>query len=313
MKSEIHLSDYIEDIEINGLRGRMLLIPGKSTKAKNVNILFVHGHHSSIERLEGIAKLLYRYGNICLPDLPGFGGMDSLYTIGQKPTVDSLADYLATLIRLQYGTKKKFVLVGFSFGFPVLTRMLQKYPAIRKQVSGVISLAGFVHSDGFVFSKQRMTMYKIGATIVGRRPMSIVLREVFLRKYFIALFYTKTRNAKSKFQDVDRSTLSKLITFETMLWRTNDVRTHYFTTLQFLRLDIIRGQDVLQIPVIHIALSADQYFDNRVVEQHLKVAYSTVKTIHVKVDAHAPVIIDSAEDVDQYFPKEVRTYLEGMQ
>ena len=90
---------YIVPVNINGLKGRMLKVPA-SAKMKR-EIIFVYGHHASLERVYGFAEFLRRYGNVLVPDLPGFGGMDSYYKIHEKPTLDNLADYLASIVKLR--------------------------------------------------------------------------------------------------------------------------------------------------------------------------------------------------------------------
>ena len=85
----------------------------------------LYGHHSSLERVYGLAEDMSQYGNVTIPDYPGFGGMDSFYKIGMKPTLDNLADYLATFVKLRY-RGKKVTIVGMSLGFVIATRMLQR-------------------------------------------------------------------------------------------------------------------------------------------------------------------------------------------
>jgi hypothetical protein len=114
-------ADFIVPLNINGLEGRMLNMPSKKKNAPN--ILFIYGQHSSLERWMGIAEELSKLGNVVMPDLPGLGGMDSLYHIGQPATIDNMADYLATFIKLKY-KGKKVIVIGMSLGFVVVTRML---------------------------------------------------------------------------------------------------------------------------------------------------------------------------------------------
>src|ERR1700741_1092962 len=122
-------ADHIVPLYINGMNGRMLHIPGPAHTKRE--ILFIYGHHSTLERWWGLVQDLNQYGTVTMPDLPGFGGMDSFYRIGQKPTIDNLADYLAAFIKMHY-KKRKFTIAGLSFGFLVATRMLQRYPEMAK-------------------------------------------------------------------------------------------------------------------------------------------------------------------------------------
>src|SRR5579862_6532373 len=126
-KAELKAEDFIVPLNINGLEGRMLRLPAQ--KASQPEILFIYGQHSSLERWWGLALELNKLGPITMPDLPGFGGMQSLYKIGKTASVDDLADYLAAFVKLKY-RNKKFVIAGMSLGFVIVTRMLQKYPEL---------------------------------------------------------------------------------------------------------------------------------------------------------------------------------------
>ncbi len=309
MSERIDIAEYIEPIEINGLSGRVLNLPTTNKKARRVELLFVYGHHTSIERLAGVAKLLSRYGNVCIPDLPGFGGMQPLYRIGQKPTIDNLADYLAAFVRMRYRSNRKVVMCGFSFGFMVLTRMYQKYPDLRGKVESVISLAGFLHNDNFTLSLARKRFYYLSAWAVCNRPLSFAAREIFFRKWFMGTIYTRLHNAKHKFDGLDKQTLKKMTDFEVHLWRCNDMRTYCYTAMQFLRADLVTNSEQLDLNLFHIALSEDQYFDNQAVEQHMRIVYKNLRTVHAEVTSHAPSLIEEAEDVEHFFPGELKTYL----
>lgn len=312
MKKAFDLNDYIEDIELNGLQGRMINAPTTNPKAKKLNILLFHGHHSSLERMGGVAELLLDYGNFCMPDFPGFGGMDPLYKIGLMPDYDNLADYMAAFIKLHYGTKKKFVVVGYSFGFVVLGRMLQKYPELKNQVIEVVGIASFVSGESFVFSKNRLRIYTAMALIGQTRLGSFVIRELFLRKWFIGTIYVRTRNAKVKFAKYSKVEVDKYIDFEVHLWRCNDLRTHAYTILEMFRVNLLNNDQKIDTNVISIVVDGDHYFDNKTVEQHLNVLFDKVKVYRAKVDVHGMSIIADAKDAEMYFPKQVRAHLRSL-
>lgn len=138
-------ADYIKPLSINGLKGRVLKIPAKKkTTGSKSEILIIYGHHSSLERMFTIAQSISRHGNVTMPDLPGFGGMDSFYKIGEKPTLDNMADYLATFIKLNY-RNKKINIGGMSFGFLVITRMLQKYPKLANKINILVNHVFFLN------------------------------------------------------------------------------------------------------------------------------------------------------------------------
>jgi len=80
--------------------------------------------------------------------------MDSFYKIGRAPTLDAFADYLAAFIKMRY-RNRRVTIVGISFGFLVVTRMLQRYPELCKRIDLVVSIVGFMHRDDFTFPPRR--------------------------------------------------------------------------------------------------------------------------------------------------------------
>lgn len=281
-------SEYIAPLNINGLEGRVLHLPAPMGK-EDKEILFVYGHHSSLERWWGLIQVLNHYGAVTMPDLPGFGGMDSLYKIGKKPSIDNLADYLATFIKLKY-KKKKIIIAGMSFGFVVATRMLQRYPELEKKVSLIISVVGFAHRDDFTLSKPRYNSYLLLAKTMSHRLPAFVFRYVCLNSLVLHAAYARTHNAKKKFATVSSPEEFKyLMDIEVGLWQDNDVRTYMYTTTQFLKLDNCYKR--VNVPLWHVSTTADHFFDHNIVEQHLRVIYKDFHSAEAKLNSHAPSVL----------------------
>lgn len=297
-------ADYIERLDINGLGGRMLRLPAPRNKSKE--ILFIYGHHSSLERWWGVAQVLNRYGAVTIPDLPGFGGMDSFYKIGSKPTVDNLADYLAAFIKLRYN-RRRITLVSMSFGFVIVTRMLQKYPDLTKKVDLLVSVAGFSHYDEFTFSRARHTAYFTFSRFLSRRLPSIFFKNIALNPAVIRAAYARTHNAKVKFAGLSGDDHRAMMDFEVYLWHANDPRTHMATTAEFLRVNNLDCR--IDLPLHHVAISADQYFDGYTVEQHLRIIFPEVTVHKAKMDRHAPSIIATREQAAKLFPPSIKRLL----
>lgn len=297
-------SDYIASLHMNGLRGRMLYMPPRNNKKRNM--LIVYGHHASIERMFGMADDLNKYGSVTIPDLPGFGGMQSFYTIGEKPTLDIMADYLASFIKMRY-KRKRLTIMGMSFGFLVVTRMLQKYPELAHKVDMVVSIVGFVHHQDFKLKKPTYVMLRSMAWLFSKRIPAIVARHVFLRKLFINVAYKVVAKSHSKLKDADSKERQKRIDFEVILWQCNDVRTYMDTGITMLTVDLCNKQ--LDLPVYHIEVQDDRYFDNRVVEQHLNVIYNKVHIHKSTMPNHAPSIVADAKAAAGFMPKKMRRLL----
>ena len=297
-------SDYIVPLDLNGLHGRMAKLPAPANRKRE--ILLLYGHHASLERLQGLAELLNDYGGVTMVDLPGFGGMDSFYKIGQKPTLDTMADYLASVIKLRY-RGRRFTIIAVSFGFIVATRMLQRYPDIAKKVDLLVSVVGFTHHSEFTFSRARYLGYRYGASIFSRRLPSIFFQNVMLHPLVIKTIYSRTHNAKHKFRGLSAEQRKKAINFEVHLWRCNDGRTHMDTSVTMLTVDNL--QPKIDMPVWHLSVKNDNYFDNHRVEQHMRIIFSDFHSAPIRMDSHSASIIASKKESEPLVPVELRKVL----
>ena len=305
-KKTLNPADYIVPLDINGMQGRMLHLPAPKNKTKN--ILLVAGHHTSIERLFGVVTELNKYADVTSPDLPGFGGMDSFYTIGKVPTLDNLADYLAAVIRLRYKKNERIIAVGISFGFAVVTRMMQKYPDLAKRTDFVVSLVGLVHKDDFALRKRIMWELRTLTSILQHPVPAWIMLHGILQPKLIRTTYHLYSNVNPKMKDVSRAERDQLIDFEIGLWRNNDVRTHAFTTHVMFDLDLCNAQ--ADVPVYHVGVPGDRYFDNYRVEQHMRVIFNNFTFIKSQMKGHVPTVIATAEDAAPFVPPELRKLLQ---
>lgn len=303
-KQDLNVADYIVPLEMNGLQGRMLRMP--APKGKNREILFIYGHHSSLERWWGAIQDLNQYGAITMPDLPGFGGMESLHKIGEKPDIDTLADYLAAFMKLRY-KHRRVTIFGLSFGFVVVTRMLQRYPDLAKRVDLLVSVVGFAHHEDFIFSPSNKRMFRLFSSFWSHRLPAIFFRNVCLHPSLLRAAYAKTPNAKEKFKGKNREAFDKTMDFEVKLWHANDVRTHWATTAEFLKFNNCTKQ--VNLPVYHVSVKNDRYFDNNLVEQHMRVIFTDFKEYRSRMGSHAPSIIANAQEAAPLFPKPLRKLL----
>lgn len=277
-------------------------------KNKNREILFIYGHHASIERQFGLIEVLNRYGSVTVPDLPGFGGMQSFYRIGEKPSIDNLADYLASFVQLRYKNKrKKITIAAVSLGFAITTRMLQKYPDIAKKVDLLISIVGFVHHEEFRFKRSTYLSFRYGASLFSRRVPSWIARTLILRPFIIRKVYESVSATNPKLKDANKEERDARINFEIVLWRINDLRTYMDTTVSMMKLNLCDKQ--VDLPVYHVAVAHDRYFNNDLVEQHLGVVYNKVEVIAARMPAHAPTVIADAKAASGIVPLKVRRLL----
>lgn len=298
-------SSQITAIEINGLKGRMInLEPPKNKKRE---ILLLYGHHSSIERMSGIADNLNDYGRVVIPDLPGFGGMDSFYKIGLKPTVDNYADYLATFIKLKY-KNKRFTLISMSYSFLITTRMLQKYPDIAKQVDLLVSSVGFVHYDDFRLPKYQIGGLKILSSLLQYNPFAYIAKHTFFSEFAVKNFYNYFGARHSKMQDAgDKKVKEKRIKTEVILWDINDMRTRMKTMYDSFSANLLNAQ--VDLPVHHVFVEDDRFFNNQIVEQHMRIVYKDFIGIKTNIVGHMPSIVATKQEADVFIPKELKKLL----
>src|ERR1700722_5275861 len=146
-------SKYFLPLLMNGLQGRMLVCPSMSSKARR-EILVVYGQNSDLDFWFVLVSELSKYGTVTMPDLPGMGGMESLKKAGIKPSIESLADYLASFIKLRF-KRKRITIICLSSGFAITTKMLQKYPELVRRVDILFCVSGLSQED---ILKLRRTM-----------------------------------------------------------------------------------------------------------------------------------------------------------
>lgn len=302
MEQPNELAKYIKPLDMNGLSGRMACLPAPA--GKKAEILFVYGQHSSLERWWGLLKYVNKYGAVTAPDLPGFGGMESFYKIGEKPTLDKYADYLAAFVKMRY-RRKKVIIVGMSFGFVVTTRMLQRYPELSGHVRLLVSLAGLTHRDDFIFSKRRYTFYRMLGSLCSHWLPAALFRLLLLNSFVLRHTYDHTYQARGKFAAARNAEEAKrFMDMEVSLWHMNDPRTHAYTLFELLTLDNCTKR--LNVPLWHVMVRGDQYLDPTRVEQHLRVTFEKVRIAESKLKHHAPSIIADEAAAAPLIPGKLR-------
>lgn len=304
-KTPPEAADYIQPLNMNGLSGRMLRAPATRKAAKR-EILLLYGHHALLERWWGLVENLQEFGNVTMPDLPGFGGMDSFAKIHVRPSLDNYADYLAAFIKLTY-KRRRFTIVGISFGFVVATRMLQKYPDLAKRVDLVVSLVGFMHRDDFWFPPRKRQVLIKATRVMAAHPVAWTIRYAALNKFVIRNIYARLGPGKRRFLEMEPTEFDTLMDFEVKLWQANDVRTHWMTTSEFL--DIDNCAHKIDLPVWHVSSSGDHYFNNEFVEQHMRVVFSNYSRGVMKSHAHTPSVLGNKKEMSIMVPPALRKVL----
>lgn len=297
-------ADYILPLNINGLDGRMLHVPAR--KPGQREILLIYGHHAMLERWWALVQNLNEYGAVTMPDMPGFGGMDSFNKIGVRINIDSYADYLAAFIKLKY-KRKKISIMAISFGFVIVTRMLQRYPELTNRVDILVSQVGFMHKDDFLYPRPRRDFYRWATRFFGTRPFAFIIRYLALNKFVLKTLYAKLPNSKRRMIEVTPEDFEATMDLEVKMWQANDVRTHWITTSQFFTMDNCRQK--INLPIMHVASKNDHYFDNEIVKQHMLVVFSGYRRFVMHSKAHTPNILADKKATGVMLPPGLRRLL----
>lgn len=298
----------IEPLNLGGLSGRLLV--SDSTSHKKPPILLIYGVHSSLERMRSIGEWLSGYGPVMMPDLPGLGGMDSFYKVGLEPTLDNYADYLYAFLKMKNHSRPLKV-VAMSFGFLVVTRMLQKYPKSADQVDSVISFVGFGRAGDF-------KTYKSGWYLRFSRWLSTpfgswLARTLVFNPFSLRIMFRLFRLFNPKYQSSMSLNPRASLEMELDLWQKNDARTRFALYVMLLTFDLTHAPNRLDVPLLNITTPRDQYFDPARVEASLKKIYKRVESAPANMKLHAPSIIGDANEVEQIFPAEAKSALGGRQ
>ncbi len=232
--------------------------------------LIVYDRHSSIERWWNVAQSYSRYGAITMPDLPGFGGMDSFYSINKTPDLDSMADYLASFVKWRY-KRKKVKFIGIGYGFLVATRMLQRYPDLAKKVELIISIGGYTHYEDLAFTKQTLRRYRYSVRFLSTRPIAFLFRHIALNPYVLRQIYDQQSSNTDGVKDTSNKHM-QWVEKQLIFWRCNDVRTRWVTAYDMLTVDNCRKQ--IPIAVWRVPTDTDRYVSMHHVEQHLHVVFN---------------------------------------
>ena len=259
-----------------------------------------------LERWWTVVENLNTYGAVTMPDLPGFGGMDSFSKIGTKPTIDAFADYMAAFIELRF-KRKRVSIVAISFGFVVVTRMLQKYPHMAKKVDLLVSIVGFMHRDDFIYKPRQRRMFARMSRVFATRPVAFLIRYGALNRPVLHKMYRTLPNSKRRMIEVSPEEFEDTIDFEVKIWQANDVRTHWLTTSEFLKVDNCDKR--VDLPIVHVISKQDHYFDNDIVKQHMLVVFRDYKQFTANSKAHTPSVLADKKAAGVLLPPGLRRIL----
>ncbi|MEO7364496.1 MAG: hypothetical protein ABIV43_03245, partial [Candidatus Saccharimonadales bacterium] len=143
--------------------------------------------------------------------------------------------------------------------------------------------------------------------VFATRPVALFIRYGCLNRFVLSNLYTHMWGSKRRFIEVSKADFYANMTFEVELWQKNDVRTHWLTTSEFLRLDNCDRR--INMPVWNVPTSGDQYFDNNLIEQHMRVVYTDYVVEVAQSKAHTPPILADKHEMSVLLPPKLRRAL----
>lgn len=265
MKNLSIADQYTTSINLAGLVGQIMYIPAGGHK--NHNILIVYGHFGTLSNYLGLAKDLAKYGNVTVPELPGFNNHQSLYKIHDKPTIDELAEYLATVVNYRF-RKRKVTIVGVGFGGVIITRMLQRHSSIARKVNTVISIDGMAHHDDLnSLSSHKRRLYALLFRAFSWRLPSEIAKNTNIPDSLIEKIYRVRAKNVSK-----GGVKQRLID-----WRLHDFRTYMRTMSELLKLD--NCQQPVNVKFAQVWSGTLTCLDREVTDQHLQIIFDDFQLI----------------------------------
>ena len=301
MKQSYFLNDpKIKPYTFQGLQGRYAHWPAASAKAKRTFVL-VYGQHATIERLIPIIEALTDYGDVYLPDNPGFGGMESAFEIKRYPDLEFYGQHLKHFIDNYVPADRQLTLFGISYGFQALTQMLHDYPELNPRVEQLISFVGFPSYKDFHMPKHMSIPLKYILAGTGRTRLGAAFYDHVMSERLICFVYAATKPIQAKFKTLSGEEAKRYAREQAWLWLINDNRTHAATGWDFFCHNDLTDYR-LDVDAIHIGVPADHLLDNSRVENELSHMFSKMTALRLNLDNHAPLDIDSADKVRELLP-----------
>jgi hypothetical protein len=182
--------------------------------------------------------------------------------------------------------------------------MLQRHPEMTKNIKIIISIVGFSDNKDFTLSPVRKFLYIYGSKILSYKYMSLFFRYTALQPFFLKSFYGKTHNAKNKFKYAEsKEEIEAIKETEVRLWHDNDPQTWSYTTVAILTLE--QNSTKINLPVWHVGVSEDHFFNNKQVETNLAKIYRDVTHIKIEAKMHAPSVIADKEAAAKILPMQL--------
>jgi hypothetical protein len=271
-------------------------------KNNKSNVLIVYDFNSNIEMYFGLAVYLSKRSNVTVVDLPGFGGMDSMYKIRKIPSINNISDYLASFIKLRY-KNKRLNLLTFGFGSVLAVRCIQNNDSLFKKINNYIFINGYSHHDDFDISSRRKKYRYLLNRIKATSLVSFIIKSTIYSRSFLDYRINKNSEVRKL-----SNGFSYLKQFLVDLNRENDLRTKYYLQAQVLKLDNCNNHISGKCWFVNVGSKSKGLIPRRI-EQHFKIIFSTFASVNVKGVRKIPLIMNDEKIAAKIIPIKIRNIL----
>lgn len=279
----------------------------KTAGAKRTFVL-VYGQHATIERLMPIIDSLRVFGDVYLPDNPGFGGMEPAYKIKRYPDLPFYAEHLNHFIDNYVAPDRQLTLFGISYGFQMLTQLLHDYPDLSTRVENLISFVGFASHHDFHMAKRISIPLMYMLTNSGRTRLGAAMYDRILNERLIVAVYSLTKPIQAKFKTLPKDEARRYAKEQAWLWLVNDNRTHGVTAWDFFKRNDLTGYR-LDVDTLHVGVPNDHLINNKRIVHELADMFTRFTAYELNLDNHAPLDVDTPEKVMELMPTKLQTTL----
>lgn len=247
----------------------------------------------SIEMMTPLANVLSEYGDVTVPDLPGFGGMTNFYSIGKTPNLDTYADYLSAFIKLRY-KKNRLTLFGVGFGYSLLVHTLQKHPDLCSKVDIVGGINGLLHHEDI-----RQTNLSRNFNLVRRSFQGLPLLRSIAKATTFQPQAIKTQLQINKI-DLDDDFLQSVVNS----WQSVHVKTLRQLQKAELRLDLC--QQNLKTKSYNLELpSIYRDIDTGKAEAHAEIVFSSANYTKSRIEKDLLCVLGDQKLLNAQLPKKL--------
>lgn len=273
------------------------LLPTKSRK-KDTAVVFLAGQKSPLERFFPFSQYFAQFYHTYGYEIPGMGVQKR--APNSPATIKTMSQELAVFIQ-EIVQEPNVIVVAGSVGFWFTTEALLSEQKLRNKVKKIVSLVGVLGQSTFGFSAiKRKIILRFCKLITTARAQKIV--QTLLEHDRFLNFYVKWLIRRRHLSHLEETEQQEFEEFERFLLKTSDWKIHFSTVAQYLTTDI-SSDEKLDIPLLSLYTSHDEYFPFENQKRNFEKTYSDITWIPIPLTRHAPLVVKDFHDYQEIIPE----------